>query len=117
MKNKVWTFDPHIGGNPVPADLKKIVCARLLIESDRLGLSKKATIKIRFRGTFCYVDAIEENNSFPTHLFRLRYFSNLKKWSVSFFTYSNDAYSPCFFPTGEMLGDPEEAMPLASVYL
>ena len=81
-------------------------------------MPKKASqLSVRFRGSFCYVDAQEPDSPEPMHLCRLRYMGNLSGWSVAFYTYSNEKYDPCVFPSGAFFGTPEEALEIGAIYL
>jgi hypothetical protein len=53
----------------------------------------------------------------PTHLGRLRYFGDENRWSLAFFTYSNEKYVPAFFNNGNDHGTPEEGFETCAVYL
>lgn len=53
----------------------------------------------------------------PTHLVRIRYFGGDDRWSVAFFTYSNEKYSPAMFSTGEWCGSAEDAFDIGAMYL
>jgi hypothetical protein len=59
---------------------------------------------------------IERLRNTPTHLCRLRHF-DIYRWSVAFYTYSNEKYSSCVFPNGDWFGSPEEAFDIGAVYL
>ena len=59
---------------------------------------------------------IERLRNTPTHLCRIRHF-DINRWSMAFYTYSNERYEPCFFPTGDWFGTPEEAFDIGAVYL
>jgi hypothetical protein len=94
---------------------------------------------VRFRGAFCYLDAfceprrptraelraygmdlaeyLDRVRSTPIHLCRMRYFGGRDQWSVAFFTYSHEKYEPSVFPSGKVLGMPEEALDLGALYL
>jgi hypothetical protein len=52
----------------------------------------------------------------PIHLCRLRYFAE-DRWSMAFFTYSNERYEPSVFANGSFHGTPEAAFQLAAMYL
>ena len=117
MKKYAWVFDPHSDDDSVPATLRAETRVRILKASSDLKFTEKNRFDVRFRGSFCYVDAFEQDDPNPTRLLRLRYSVAAKKWSVAFFTYSNDQYTPCMFPSGAFLGNPEDAMPLARLYL
>ena len=60
---------------------------------------------------------IERLRNTPTHLCRLRYFGKEDEWSLAFFTYSNEKYSPCVFRSGSWFGTPEEAFEIGATYL
>ena len=60
---------------------------------------------------------IERLRTTPVHLCRLRYFGNEDEWSLAFFTYSNEKYSPCVFETGSFFGTPEQAFDVGAMYL
>jgi len=117
MKQYAWVFDPHSKNDTVPSALREPVRRVILKAGDDLNLTPKNKLDVRFRGAFCYVDAFEPNDPHPTHLFRLRYSVSTKKWTVALFAYSNESYVSCNFPSGDPLGQPEEAMPLALTYL
>ena len=94
-------------------------------------------LDIKFRGALCYIDAykepvlekgdppkwtketreeyIERLRNTPTHLCRLRHF-DINRWSVAFYTYSNEKYSPCVFPNGDWFGTIEDAFDIGAVY-
>ena len=67
-------------------------------------------LKARFKGQFCYIDTIEQRDGeervFP--LSRLRRLHS--GWSMALFTWSNERYSPCIFPSGQWEGSIEEAL-------
>lgn len=104
-----WVFDPHNGGNVIPAKNKALIIA----EAETFARSRhwfpKYQLKLRFRGQFCYVDALKEGDSRPDPLCRLRYFS-MTSWSLGFFTWSNESYVPCAFPSGKLTGIIEDAI-------
>ena len=116
-KDYAWVFDPHSGGKSVPESMRESVRKKIVAEFERHGFAKDKEIQVKFRGAFCYVDAQEPGCAGPTQLFRLRYFPGRDSWSVAFFTYSNEQYQPCSFPSGKELGNPEDAVELARLYL
>ncbi|MGL4552708.1 MAG: hypothetical protein ACRC33_16155, partial [Gemmataceae bacterium] len=73
---------------------------------------------VRFRGALCYVDAFTEagDDAEPLHLCRLRFFTT-DRWSLAFYTYSNERYEPCYFRNGTFFGTPEEGLDVGAVYL
>jgi hypothetical protein len=138
MREKVWTFTPHSGGKKIPPDVQVKVINRITDHGEKNYAGKFTRLDIKFRGALCYVDAykdrlipdgdppawlnetreqyIERLRNTPTHLCRLRHF-DLNRWSVAFYTYSNEKYSPCIFPTGDWLGTVEDAFDIGAVYL
>src|SRR5438552_3188332 len=128
-----WTWvprDPHSGGVKIPPAVQERTRQRILVYAARKYAGKYIRLEIRFRGPCCYRDAFVEPHlsqneppkgwpetreemiarlrSTPTHLCRLRYFGNENEWSLGFFTYSNEKYSPCVFHSGSFYGTPEE---------
>lgn len=134
-----WMLSPHAGGSPIPPSVQEDVRGRVLAHASKNYAGSFSRIDVRFRGRFCYLDAYREPDrpskgllrvlgetekqycerlrATPLHLCRLRYFAGLGRWSVAFYTYSHERYEPSFFPSGEMLGTPEEALDLGAVYL
>jgi len=96
-------------------------------------------LDVHFRGQLCYIDVYTEPSGppgfdptafgeareaylqrlreTPIHLCRLRYFGDEQRWSMAFYTYSNETYEPCVFNNGTFQGTPEEAFDTAAVYL
>ena len=138
MKRKVWTFTPHLGGVKISPATQAEVIRRITDHAEKNYAGKFTRLDIRFRGALCYVDAYKEPyikkgdppewmnetreeyidrlRNTPTHLCRMRYFDK-NRWSVAFYTYSNEKYSPCVFPNGNWFGTPEEAFDIGAVYL
>jgi hypothetical protein len=132
-----WVFNPHSGGLPIPASVKKDTIERL--EKHAVGKYKGlyARIDVRFHGSLCYMDAykeprepekallrinretreeyIERMRRYPIHLGRIRYFGK-DRWSYAFYTYSNDRYEPATLG-GEWFGTPEAAFDIGARYL
>lgn len=135
-----WTraIDPHSGGSKIPDAVKRDTTARIEKHAASHYAGRYARLAIRYRGALCYIDAFTEPaeptpewlaltketreqfferlRATPTHLVRLRYFGT-DRWSLAFYTYSNEAYEPCVFRTGDFFGTPEEALDTGSVYL
>jgi hypothetical protein len=133
-----WVYDPHSGGVPIPAAVKKRTEERIKAYAEKHYDGKYTRLGIRFRGAFCYIDAyvepptpspellkltgetldehLERMRNMPIHLCRLRHFKE-DSWSLAFYTYSNEKYEPCFFDTGKMEGTPEEGFAVGAVYL
>ena len=59
----------------------------------------------------------ERLRSAPLHLCRLRYRGRGDEWSMAFYTYSHERYEPCSFDNGSLIGTPEQAFEIGSVYL
>ena len=117
MTKWAWVYNPHAGGTSIPPHVKEETHKRILTHAKKLGLLNRYTLDIRFKSQFCYIDAFEKGDVNPTHLCRLRYFAARKEWSLAFYTYSNEKYVPCSFPSGEMCGTPEEALEIGMVYV
>ena len=121
----------------IPEAVKEATGKRILEYAEEKYYGKFTRLDIKFKGALCYVDAfaepdvrgapwkvtketrkqfVERLRSTPTHLCRLRYFGG-DRWSVAFFTYSNDRYQPTFFRSGGAFGTPEEAFEMGAVYL
>ena len=132
-----WAFDPHSGGVKIPPSVQEPTKARILAHAQKHYAGKYARLDIRFKGAFCHIDAytepemrgspwkvsgevreqfIERMRNTPTHVCRLRYFGP-ERWSVAFFTYSNERYEPCFLRTGKEFGTPEEGLDVGAAYL
>ena len=139
MRRKTWVYDPHSGGRTIPETVKARVRQRILDHAEKHYRGRYNRIDVRFRGKFCYIDAyrepyvpddydrelfgesreehIERLRTTPTHLCRLRYFGDDGRWSMAFYTYSQEKYEPCVFDKGTWEGAPEEAFDTAAVYL
>ncbi|MGV3720198.1 MAG: hypothetical protein ACO1SX_04740 [Actinomycetota bacterium] len=134
-----WVYDPHYGGVKVPPAVQRETARRIRAYAAEHNAGQFTRLDMRFRGAFCYVDAfieprepseeylnainlsreeyLERMRNLPTHLVRLRYFGDIERWSMAFFTYSNERYEPCMFRSGKDHGTPEEAFEIGSVYL
>lgn len=139
MSKKVWIYDPQSGGVKIPQKIQPAIRGRILEHAEKFYAGKFNRIDVRFRGQFCYIDAytepdvpedykpdlygesreehIERLRRIPTHLCRLRFFGDEDRWSMAFYTYSNETYEPCVFDNGGWHGTPEEAFDTSSVYL
>jgi hypothetical protein len=136
--NKTWVYDPHSGGVKISPAVQERTRQRILAHAEKHYKGKYTRLDIRFRGQYCYIDAFQEpvvepgwppkdwgetreeyierlRNS-PTHLCRLRHFDE-NKWSLAFFTYSNEKYTPSVFHSGEFTGTPEEGFDVGATYL
>lgn len=112
---KVWCLSPQSGGIEISEQAKPIIRAQVEAFSKTRPWYLRFHLHLRFKNQFCYVDAAEnDDNPFP--LGRLRYF-DLHRWSLGFYTYSNERYEPTIFPSGYWFGTIEEALQICEVYL
>jgi hypothetical protein len=138
MSGRGWVLDPHSGGNKIPEAVRRETIARLERYAAANYAGLYARLDIRFRGALCYIDAFTEPEepseallritgetreqflgrlrATPLHLCRLRYFAP-ERWSLAFYTYSNERYEPCVFHNGMFFGTPEEGLDVGAVYL
>lgn len=129
-----WVFDPHSGGVKIPERTRQR--AEKYAREHYAG--KYTRLGIRFRGALCYIDActepeepskellkatgetreqfLERMRNAPLHLCRIRHFDE-DRWSLGFYTYSNERYEPCLFNNGTFFGTPEEAFEQSAGYL
>ncbi|MBF0121725.1 MAG: hypothetical protein HQK79_23085 [Desulfobacterales bacterium] len=136
---KTWVYDPHSGGVKIPKAVQDKTRSRILSYAEKHYAGKYTRIDVRFRGQFCYIDAykepyvapdfdpnllgesreeyIERLRNFPTHMCRLRYFGNENRWSMDFYTYSQERYEPSVFDNGTFHGTPEEGFASTAMYL
>jgi hypothetical protein len=139
MSKKVWMFNPQAGGAAIPKSIQPQVTRRILEHAEQHYAGRYNRIEVRYRGQFCYINAylepwvpddfdarlfgqtreerIEDLRNFPTHLCRLRYFSDVNRFSMAFYTYSHEKYEACLFPGGSWQGTPEAAFDVSAVYL
>jgi hypothetical protein len=107
--------------------------------AEKYYAGKYKRIDVRFKAQFCYIDAYiepyipdnfdpsrfretreefyERVSNIPTHLCRLRYKGDEEKWTMAFYTYSNEKYEISVFNNGTFFGTPEEAFQTSAVYL
>ena len=133
-----WVFDPHSGGVKIPPAVRTRTVKRIEKCAAKQYAGKYIRLDIRFRGALCYMDAyvepaepsakmlkmtgetrqqfLERLRAAPLHLGRLRHFAE-DRWSMAFFTHSNERYEPSMFANGSFLGTPEEAFEVAAIYL
>ncbi len=133
-----WVYDPHSGGVKIPPAVRLRTEQRIRAYAEKHHAGKYTRLDIRFRGPLCYIDAyvepdkpspeflrslgetleqyMERLGNQPLHLCRLRHFSE-ERWSMAFYTYSNERYEPCAFMSGEFMGTPEEAFEIGAMYL
>ena len=134
-----WVFDPHSGGVKIPKVVQERTRRRILEHAEKEYKGRYVSLDIRFRGSLCYIDAYVEPDvpknwppkdwgetrdemivrlrKTPLHLVRLRYFGGDERWSLAYFTYSNERYTPCVFHSGSFQGTPEEAFDTGATHL
>jgi hypothetical protein len=134
-----WVYDPHSGGVKIPEKVKLTTKQRILAYAEKHYTGKYKRIDVRFKAQFCYIDAYiepyipdnfdpskfgetreefyERVSNIPTHLCRIRYKGDEEKWTMAFYTYSNEKYEISVFNNGTFFGTPEEAFQTSAVYL
>ncbi len=139
MSKRQWVYDPHSGGKKIPEAAHSRIRKRIEDFAATHYAGKYTRLEIRFKGKFCYIDAYTEPDvrdnwppedwpetreeyyerlrNTPVHLCRLRFFGDEDAWSMAFYTYSNESYTPSMFNTGSFTGTPEEAFDTSAVYL
>lgn len=80
-----WYFDPQSGGNKIPVDRYEKLRAQAEAFERTRGWFPRCHLSLRFKGQFCYVDVLEQEEAASSPLARLRYFQD-NKWSLDFFT-------------------------------
>lgn len=71
-----------------------------------------ASISVRFRSQFAYLDAhLHDGEAMP--LCRLRYSGSAHRWGFAIYLASRDGYQDSILPTGHPAGSPEEALDCA----
>jgi len=138
MAQRAWAFDPHSGGVTIPERTRRSTAERIQRYAERHYPGKYTRLDIRFRGPLCYIDAyvepeppsnallkqtgetraqfLERVRAVPVHLCRLRHFAE-DRWSLAFFSYSDERYHPCVFGNGSFFGTPEKAFDVGAVHL
>ena len=68
--------------------------------------------QVRFRGQFCYVDAVLPGHRQPTPILRLRYQGSVDRWDIGIYLASHERYTESELPTsfGPRTGTPEEGI-------
>lgn len=138
MSGRGWVLQPHSGGNKIPESVRRETVTRLERHAAAKYAGLYTRLGIRFRGALCTIDAFTEPaepteallritgetreqflarmRAVPLHLCRLRYFST-DRWSLAFYTYSDERYKPCMFHNATFFGTPEEGLDVGAVYL
>jgi hypothetical protein len=71
-----------------------------------------ASIAVRHRGVFSYVDGVLADGS-TQRLCRLRYIGSAHDWRFAIYRASHEDYDDSFFPTGLPVGTCEDALDVA----
>ncbi len=101
MSQWMWVYDPHSGGQKIPARIKSIITNRIERHAQKHYAGKYNRIDVRFRSHFCYIDAytepwapenydpklfnetkeahLERLRNTPTHPCRLRYNGDIER--------------------------------------
>ena len=90
---------------------------RILDYSKQSGKFNRTTV--RFQGSFCYIDAYENDMSEtdePLHLCRIRYMGDPDRWAFQFYSYAREKYEPSPLLSGAGVGTPEEAFETATLF-
>ena len=91
-----WTFAPDADGVKITESTKHEVGRRLETYAAKHFAGRYTSLRIRFRGAFCYVDAFTADAAEePMQLCRLRHFAR-ERWTLGFFKYSDEKYELCF---------------------
>jgi hypothetical protein len=99
----------------IPSSIHEEIRKRIAAYAATRPWGTSYKLHLHFKGTFCYLGTVEENDHvYP--LGRLRYF-HMDKWSLDFYTYSNERYEPCFLPNGKQFGSLEMAVEACELYL
>lgn len=76
------------------------------------GWPQLGTPTVRFRGRFCYVDAVLPRHRQPTPILRLRYQGSIDRWDIGIWLASDERYTESELPRsfGPRTGTPEEGI-------
>jgi hypothetical protein len=112
---KAWVYDPHSGGSKIPPKEHEAIVNQIESFAQSRPWYPEVKLKPRFKSQFCYIDTLEGDEC-GFHLCRLRHF-NSRGWSMALFTYSNERYEPCMFPSGQWNGTIEEALSICEQFI
>ncbi len=90
----------------------KISLGQRLRERQRERWPSLATVQVRFRGQFAYVNG-ELDNGEVLALCRLRYAGSASRWGFAIYLASRDGYEDSLLPSGLHAGTPAEALDCA----
>jgi hypothetical protein len=90
---------------------RSAVTARITAHLKR-GWPRLRTPLVRFRGQFCYVDAVLPGHRQPMPILRLRYQGSPERWNIGIYLASHERYTESELPTsfGPRTGTPEEGI-------
>jgi hypothetical protein len=90
---------------------RSAVTARITAHVKR-GWPRLQAPLVRFRGQFCYVDAVLPGRREPTPILRLRYQGSADRWDIGIYLASDERYTESELPTsfGPRTGTPEEGI-------
>jgi hypothetical protein len=90
---------------------RSAVTARIITHVKR-GWPRLPKPLIRFRGQFCYVDAVLPGRREPTPILRLRYQGSADRWDIGIYLASHERYTESELPTsfGPHTGTPEDGI-------
>lgn len=111
-----WVYDPQSGGVKITTSQQTMFLRQAEVFARTRPWHPDFQLKLRFKKQFCYLDALQQNDTKPFPLCRLRYFRD-NVWSMAFYTYSNERYEPCYFQNGTWEGSFEEAIEMCEIYL
>lgn len=94
-----------------PASTKTSLTQRLN-QRARARWSDLATVEVRFRANFAYVDGRYPDGT-TLKLCRLRYGGSAHTWGFALYRASHDDYQDTFLPNGMPAGSPEDALDCA----
>lgn len=136
---KVWMRGLDAGSVKIPPPVRDRITERIMQYAEMQYGGRFSRLDIRYRGAFCYIDAYVEPSEpslgllnatgetreefmdrlrkTPIHLCRLRYFGDEEAWELALYTYSNERYELCMYPSGGFLGPVEEAFDVGAMYL
>lgn len=112
-----WVYDPQNGGCKIPSCEHEKICKQAEAFARTRPWYPQIRLQLRFRNQFCYVGTVEQKRKgCVMPLCRLRYFRE-DRWSLAFFTYSNERYEPCIFSDGEWISTLEAAIELCEPFI
>jgi hypothetical protein len=87
------------------------VTARIIAHVKR-GWPHLGAPVVRYRGQFCYVDAVLPGHRQPTPILRLRHQGSTDRWNIGIYLASDERYTEDELPTsfGPKTGTPEQGI-------